>query len=153
MKFYSEKTKQLYETPEELMEAEAKLPEEKTVNKRMAKMQNVEKDTKVQLPSKKQLAAAVEAAETKVSEAKANMELSKKRAQELSNKYLQELDSIMEPAKKLLADAQKERYEAIQRFNEAYGAYQTTYTGARAADEFARAISELTNFFPGLLRL
>ena len=147
MKYYSEKTNQLYTTPELLADAERKW-DAQNVNKRMAKAVKDE----VKVPSKKELAANVEAAEVKVNEARANMELAKQKAQELSKKYLEELDAIMEPAKQQLKDAQKVRYEAIQQFNDAYGVYTTSYTGARAADEFARALSEITSFFPGIFR-
>lgn len=152
MKFYSEVTKQLYDTQDQLVEAELKFNNQ-NVNKRMAKAEKLVKNEEApKLPTKKQLAAEVEAAEQKVSEAKANMELAKQRAQELSKKYLEEIDAIMEPAKQQLKDAQKARYDAIQRFNEAYGAYTTTYTGARAADEFAHAVADMATFFPGLFR-
>lgn len=151
MKFYSDVTMKLYDTQEQL-EADERKFNSQNLNKRMAKADKLEKNDEVKLPSKKQLAAEVEAAESKVNEAQANLELAKQRAQGLSKKYLEELDGIMEPAKQQLKDAQRARYEAIQRFNEAYGAYQTTYTGARAADEFARAVSDLTTFFPGLFR-
>ena len=98
------------------------------------------------------MATEVELADQKVSEAKANMELARQKAQELSKKYLEEIDAILEPAKKELTNAQKARYDAIQRFNDAYGPYSTTYTGARAADEFARAVADISTFFPGLFR-
>ena len=108
MKFYSEVTKQLYDTQEQLVEAERAFNNQ-NVNKRMAKCDKLLKNEEMKIPSKKQLAAEVEAAETKVSEAKANMELAKQKAQEVSKKYLEELDAIMEPAKQQLKDAQKER--------------------------------------------
>jgi len=151
MKFYSEVTKQLYDSQEQLVEAERAFSSQ-NVNKRMAKSDKLLKNEEMKIPSKKQLAAEVEAAETKVSEAKANMELAKQKAQEVSKRYLEEIDAIMEPAKQQLKDAQKARYDAIQRFNETYGAYTTTYTGARAADEFAHAVADMATFFPGLFR-
>lgn len=151
MKFYSEVTRQLYDTQEQLVEAE-RVFNGQNINKRMAKSDKTSKNEETKIPTKKQLAAEVEAAEVKVNEAKANMELAKQRAQEVSKKYLEELDAIMEPAKQQLKDAQKARYDAIQRFNDMYGAYTTTYTGAKAADEFARAVADISNFFPGLFR-
>lgn len=151
MKFYSEVTRQLYDSQEQLVEAERAFSSQ-NVNKRMAKSDKLLKNEEMKIPSKKQLAAEVEAAETKVSEAKANMELAKQKAQEVSKRYLEEIDAIMEPAKQQLKDAQKARYDAIQRFNETYGAYTTTYTGARAADEFAHAVADMATFFPGLFR-
>ena len=149
MKFYSEVTKELYDTPEQLAAAELKFNTQ-NVAKRMVKSAKNEKNPEV--PSKKQLATEVELADQKVSEAKANMELARQKAQELSKKYLEEIDAILEPAKKELTNAQKARYDAIQRFNDAYGPYSTTYTGARAADEFARAVADISTFFPGLFR-
>lgn len=149
MKFYSEVTKELYDTPEQLAAAELKFNNQ-NVAKRMVKPAKNEKNPEV--PSKKQLATEVELADQKVSEAKANMELARQKAQELSKKYLEEIDAILEPAKKELTNAQKARYDAIQRFNDAYGPYSTTYTGARAADEFARAVADISTFFPGLFR-
>lgn len=151
MKYYSEVTKNLYDTMEQLEAAESSITDCK-VKKRAAKMENNVVKSEPKIPTKKQLASDVEAAEAKVQEAQANMELAKQKAQDLSKKYLEEIDAIMEPAKQMLKDAQKARYDAIQKFNDAYGAYTTTYTGARAADEFARAVADITSFFPRLFR-
>lgn len=142
MKFYSDVTKQLYETMEQLQEAEniflssdvAQPETEKSVH---------------QGPTKKQLASEVEAAENRVREAHANMEVAKQSAKELSQKYLQELDEIMNPAREELKAAQEAHYTAVHKFNAAYGPYTTTYTGARAADEFARVLNSLSSL-PGL---
>lgn len=150
MKFYSDVTKKLYDTLEQLEEAERLAGGNPANNKRMAKQETKEE---VKIPTKKQLASEVEAAEVKVNEAKANLELAKQRAQEISKKYLEEIDSIMEPAKQQLKDAQRARYNAIQRFNDTYGAYTTTYTGSKAADEFARAVADISTFFPSLFRI
>ena len=147
MKYYSEVTKQLYDSPEQLQQAEHNMIGNKSV-KRMAK----EEKSEEKAPTKKQLASEVEAAETKVNEAKANLELAKQKAQSISKAYLEEIDAIMEPAKQQLKDAQRARYEAIQKFNDTYGAYTTTYTGAKAADEFARAVADISTFFPRFFR-
>lgn len=146
MKYYSEVTKELYDSPEALKLAESGVS---TVKKSVKKTSKTETPS---VPTRKELAERVEAAEKKVGEAQANLELAKSKAQEVSKKYLEEIDSILEPAKKELKDAQKLRYEAIQNFNEHYGAYQTTYTGTRAAEEFARAVADMQSFFPRLFR-
>lgn len=146
MRYYSDMTKQLYDTPEQLAEAEKAAGTQPV--KRMAKAPQDEP----QVPTKKELASAVEAAEAKVAEARANLELAKQKAEDMSKKFLEELDGILEPAKQQLKDAQQARYEAIRRFNDAYGVYTTSYTGARAADEFARSVAEMTSFFPRLFR-
>ena len=49
----------------------------------------------------------------------------------------------MEPAKKAVSDAEKAKYKAIKEFNDSYGAYQVTYTGARAAEEMLKTLREL----------
>lgn len=146
MRYYSDMTKQLYDTPEQLAEAEKAAGTQPV--KRMAKAPQDEP----QVPTKKELASAVEAAEAKVAEARANLELAKQKAEDMSKKFLEELDGILEPAKQQLKDAQQARYEAIRRFNDAYGVYTTSYTGARAADEFARSVADMTSFFPRLFR-
>lgn len=146
MKYYSEVTKELYETPEQLAQAERMVASKHV--KRMAKADQ----EAPQVPTKKELAAAVEAAEAKVDEARANLELAKQKAQDISKKFLEEIDGVLEPAKQQLKDAQHARYNAIRKFNDAYGVYTTSYTGARAADEFARSVSEMTSFFPSLFR-
>jgi len=147
MKFYSELTKEIYDTEKQLQDAERKFVKE--TNKNDIRMAKAEKDAPVnKVPTKKQLAANVEKAEEAVNEAQANLRLANQKAQELSKKYLAEIDSIVEPAKKQLKDAQQARYDAIRKFNEAYGAYTTTYTGTRAADEFARAVADMQSFFP-----
>ena len=150
MKFYSEVTKQLYDTEAELMAAESQVKCKPI--KRMAKLEQSSGEQPAQIPTKKQLAAKVEAAEAGVNEARANLELARQQAQELSKKYLEDIDAIMNPAKQKLQDAQKTRYNAIRAFNDAYGPYTATYTGEKAADEFARAVSDMTSFFPGLFR-
>ena len=67
-------------------------------------------------------------------------DVAKGKVQELSAKYLSEVDAIMKEANDAVAKAEREKYEAIKAFNDRYGAYKTTYTGARAAEEFKRAM-------------
>lgn len=142
MKFYSEVTNQLYDTMEQLKEEESIFLANDVA-------QPEPEQPAQQEPTRKQLAAEVEAAENRVREAQANMEVAKQSAKELSQKYLQELDAIMNPAKEELKAAQEAHYTAVHKFNAAYGPYTTTYTGARAADEFARVLSSLSSL-PGL---
>ncbi len=143
MKFYSDVTNQLYDTMEQLKEEESIF---------LAAEEDVKPEPEQavqQGPTRKQLAAEVEAAENRVREAQANMEVARQSAKELSQKYLQELNAIMDPAKEELKAAQEAHYTAVNKFNSAYGPYTTTYTGARAADEFARVLNSLSSL-PGL---
>ena len=139
MKFYSEKLDKLFDTPEELQAAEAPKKKRKAVS-----AQPVVEETPA-VPTRKELAAEVEAAEEKVKQAYADYDTAKVQAEELSKKYLEEVNAILEPAQKAVKEAERLRYEAIRNFNESYGAYQVTYTGAKAADEMMKAISNINS--------
>ena len=140
MKFYSEKLDQMFDSMEELLEAET--PKKK---KKKAVVEEIQQTEEPAMPSRKELAAEVEAADQKVSEAYANYESAKIKAEELSKKYLAEVAEILEPAQKAVKEAEKARYDAIRKFNDSYGAYQVTYTGARAADDMMKAISNINS--------
>lgn len=143
MKYYSEKLDKMFDTIEALREEESKVAIKK---KKVATQEPVKTEENVSnAPSKKQLAAAVEVADEALKEAYSNYESAKTKVEELSKKYLAEVNNILEPAQKAVKDAEKNRYEAIRRFNDSYGAYQVTYTGARAADEMMKAISNINN--------
>ena len=134
MKYFSEVTKKLYDSPEALDAAE-KLVAEKKVKE--------EKKRVEEATSKKQLVAAIEKADAVVEDCKAQYELAKKKVEEISKKYLEDVDAIMEPAKKAVKDAEAERYECIRKFNELYGPYTRSYTGTKAANEFAKTLDDL----------
>ena len=139
MKYYSEKLDKLFDTLEALQEAESK---KVTKKRRMPEVDPVDEPA---VPTRKELASAVEAADEAVKEAYAQYETAKVKAEELSKKYLEEVNAILDPAQKAVKDAEKNRYEAIRKFNDSYGAYQVTYTGARAADEMMKAISNINS--------
>lgn len=143
MKFYSEKLDKLFETQEELIAAEHAATNKKKKKAVVTEEAPTAEETVAQVPSKKQLAMDVEAADERVKEAYANYESAKSKVEELSKKYLAEVNEILEPAQKCVKDAEQSRYEAIRKFNDSYGAYQVTYTGARAADEMMKAISNI----------
>ena len=141
MKYYSEKLDKLFDSLEELQVAEKSKSKRKTP---------VAEETQPAIPSRKELAAAVESADAAVKDAYAQYESAKVKAEELSKKYLEEVNSIIDPAQKAVKDAEQKRYEAIRNFNNSYGAYQVTYNGARAAEEMMKAIRNInskSNFF------
>lgn len=144
MKYYSETLNTLFDTQEELQAAEAAVTEPEEVEQ----LDDLPEETEVApvedtAMTKKQLANAVETADELVKEAYANYEAAKVKAEELSRTYLAEVDAIMEPAKQAVREAEQNRYEAIKKFNEVYGAYHVTYTGTRAADEMLKAINNI----------
>lgn len=145
MKYYSEKLDKMFDTLEALQEAETA--------KSVKKKRGITVDTSEPapaVPTRKELATAVEAADEAVKDAYAKYETAKVKAEELSKKYLEEVEAILEPARKTVREAEQKRYEAIRKFNDSFGAYQVTYNGARAADELMKAINNInakTNLF------
>ena len=147
MKYYSEKLDKVFDTPEALEEAESAVC---TCNKvddnfKNEKLCDTEKKDLNKIPSKKQLAADVDDADAKVKDAYAEYEVAKKQIEDLSKTYLESVDAILTPAKEAVKKAEEERYEAIRKFNNYYGAYQTVLTGDRAAKEMIRAINEINS--------
>lgn len=145
MKYYSEKLDKMFDTPEALQEAEAT----KSAKKKRGITADMNECTPA-VPTRKELATAVESADEAVKDAYAKYETAKVKAEELSKKYLEEVEAILEPARKTVREAEQKRYEAIRKFNDSFGAYQVTYTGSRAADELMKAINNInakTNLF------
>ena len=149
MKFYSEKLDKLFDSAEELAQAEQLTKSAK--KKKSAKVDeaaigdNVIEQAQPEVPTRKQLASEVEEADEVLKEAYANYEAAKVKVEELSRKYLEEVNAILSPAQSAVKDAEKRRYEAIKNFNDSFGAYQVTYTGAKAADEMMKAISNINS--------
>lgn len=112
---------------------------------------------------KKQFADAVESADEKVVDAYQKLEIAKKKVRELyesSEKEIaelvekrnEEMKAILEPAKKIVREAEEARYKALSEYNKHCGVYRRYYTGNRAIKELSRAINNLTdltlnNFF------
>lgn len=140
MKFYSEKLDQMFDSVEELQSEEAK---KRPTKKKTAITEKIipQEETTPASPTRKELALEVETADERVKEAYANYDAAKQKVEDLSKKYLEEVNQILEPAKQAVKDAETCRYAAIKKFNENYGAYQVTYTGSRAAEELMKAIS------------
>ena len=139
MKFYSEKLDKLFDTLEELQAAETPKKKKKAVAEQPVV------DEAATVPTRKELASAVEAADERVKQAYADYETAKGKAEELSKKYLEEFNALLDPAQKAVKEAERLRYEAIRNFNDSYGAYQVTYTGAKAADDMMKAISNINS--------
>lgn len=153
MKYYSEKLNEVFDTPEALEAAEnavKKSCKHKSCTKTDVNNLNNKCDCKdasknVGGPTKKQLAANVDEAEEKLKAAYAEYEVAKKQIEELSKTYLESVEAILTPAKEAVKKAEQERYAAIRKFNESFGAYQVTLTGDRAAKEMMRAINEMNS--------
>ena len=101
MKFYSEKLDKLFDTPEELQAAETSKKKKKAVNEQPVV------DESATVPTRKELASAVEAADERVKQAYADYETAKGKAEELSKKYLEEINALLDPAQKAVKEAER----------------------------------------------
>lgn len=147
MKYFSDVTGKTYETVEEL-----ELDEASTLAEEEAVPEEPVEEVVEEKPTRKQLAAEVEAADEWVREANVNLEVANKKVEELYQEYLNRAEEIIGPAKKAVKEAHQAKYAAIERFNREFGAYQVTYTGARAADEVLRAMNELNTYTTNMLK-
>lgn len=149
MKYFSEQLNRVFDTPEALADAEAAAVKCNCTDcdDEYCACTDCKEEASVEQkrPSKKQLAADIDAADEEVKKAYSEYELARKNVEELSKEYLAAVDAILNPAKKAIKEAEQKRYNAIARFNDEFGAYQVTYTGARAADEMLKAINDLNN--------
>ena len=139
MKYFSEKLNELFDTQEALQEAEAS----STKKKKKSSVKDSEPAVEPSVPTRKELASQVELADENLRKAYADYETAKVKAEELSKRYLEEVDAILDPARVAVQDAERARYDAIRKFNDSFGAYQVTYTGARAADELMKAMNNI----------
>ena len=140
MKYYSEILNEFFDSESALKEAESLV--ECTCDNCDDDM--CERTAEVEkTPTKKQLAANVERADKALESAKSDYEAARVKVEELSKKYLEEVDAILCPAKSAVEKAQQEKYDAIKEFNKTYGVYRTFYTGDRAAREFTSALKDL----------
>lgn len=118
MKYYSEVLKKVYDTEEELKNAESSAE-------------------KVEC-SKKELAKKVEQADKRIELAYDNYSEAKKKVNSIIDEANKKIKEVMEPARKEIKDAELAKTEAIKEFNSKYGVYITTYSGERALKEYEK---------------
>ena len=158
MKFYSEITKDFYDSEKALLDAEAAATattecdmcecREECESDQCVHTKDVEsKDTTETKLTRKQLAANVEKADKVLAEARANLEVANQKAEKLSKEYLKSIEDLLNPARKAVNDAQAAKYEAIREFNEEYGPYKVSYTGDKAAQEMINTIRDMNRIF------
>ena len=132
MKFYSEKTKKLYETEEELKIAEEAL--------------QAAKDSREL--TRKQLAKKIEEAQERVHRAEEAYTDVEKQVEALIEETKKTIEQMYEEPTKELRDAQKNRVNAIREFNDKFGVYTISYSGDEAEKEFDRLWKSLTEWNP-----
>lgn len=130
MKFYSEKTKKIYDTEDELNEAEQALQAAKD-NRDM---------------TRKQLAKKIEDAQVRVTAAENKYAEVEKEVAELIEKTKITIKEMYEEPIKELRDAQNEKFSAIREFNNKFGTYTVSYSGKEAERDFDRLFNSFTGF-------
>lgn len=142
MKYYSDLTKKIYDTEDELTDAEKTYEKEQEDKKQEAlKVSN----------RKKELSKKIQDADDKITSAHNMYDMALQDIKKLSEEYTKKCDEIISAAKKTLNDAEREKYEAVLEFNKEFGPYRTTYTGEKASEQFNRIQKQLErscrNFF------
>lgn len=147
MKYFSEITKQTYDSPEECLKAEKnyKAEQKKKADAEATRLANISKE-------KKELARLVEDADARLTEANKLYEVAQNKAAEILEKSNKEVRDILDAAKKEVKAAEQAKLDAILAFNKKFGTYTTTYTGEKAAEEFNRSMNRFDNIFGNLIR-
>ena len=96
---------------------------------------------------KKEMADTIQKAEDKVSAALTAYDKAKEEASKLITEAKEKAKTILKEAEASYSSAVDERYDAIRKFNEEFGAYTTTYTGKRAQEEYDRAMRKVSRWF------
>ena len=143
MKYFSEKLNTTFDDVESLKKAEKDYDE-----KEAQKAVEVEKKTN----AKKELAKAVDTAEIKLSKAYEEMELAKAKATKILEDSNKEIEEILEAASKKIREAEVEKYNAINKYNEECGIYTKYYTGSKAIEEFNKAMRQFNVFYNKFFR-
>ena len=73
-----------------------------------------------------------------------------KSVKKFRKKQNKQITEKLSPAKKLVKEAEKRKYDALVAFNNKYGVYTTTYTGKKAYDEFKRTCAWMDEIFNAL---
>lgn len=147
MKIYSELTKEFYESVPECEKAEKAYEKEQ---KKLAEEKEIAEANKSK--EKKELAKAIEEADKKLVEANELYEVAKKQAAELIEKSNKEVSEILDKAEKTVTEAEVTKFNAIKAFNDKFGAYVTTISDEKAANEFNRSVERFNNTLKSFLR-
>lgn len=145
MLFYSEKLDNFFSSAEACTKAE--LEHDKKLEEKNKQEELKNKQENAVKCRKRALAKAVEDADAKVSLAHKEYERAQEQATKLSQEYLKKLDEILDPAKKAVTEAQKEKLQRLQEFNKEFGPYITHQTDEKALDEFNRTVKFFRNIF------
>lgn len=138
MKYYSEVLHKTFDNEKECLKAEETFAEQqkKEVAAKKAEEEALSK-------TKKELAKAIEEADKAIDEANKLYDVAQDEAAKILEESNKQVTDILEAARGKVAEAHKQKLEAVRAFNEKFGAYTTTVTGQKAVDEFRRSVQRL----------
>ena len=147
MKYFSEKTRKTYDTPQACEKAEAEYDaEQKRIQDNLNKAMAEKKAADEQLAkSKKELSKAIETAESELSEANKLYEVAETKAADILSNARKEANQILDAARVKVKSAQQKKYDALMAFNKKFGTYTTTITGEKAIDMYNKAMKEINS--------
>lgn len=131
MKYYSEVLKKVFDSIAELEKAE------KSHKEGLVK----------EAEGKKALATRIEQAGKEVDKAYEDYEKAKEKAAKVLEESNKNIETILNEAKDVIKKAEENKRDAIQKFNQRYGPYTTTYTGEKALNEFNKVVDSLSKDF------
>lgn len=113
------------------------------------------KEKQLQNPSKrkKELAKIIEEKTKLVEEANKLYEDAKNQAKEILEESNKKVEDILSKAEAKVKQAEREKVEALISFNKEFGAYTTTITNDKAAEELKKSLSRFDKNFIDLLSL
>lgn len=96
---------------------------------------------------KKELADAVQAADTKVDLAYKAYDTAKEEARKILEEANTKAEEVLKKAAVEVEKATETRMNSIKKFNDEFGAYTKCYTGDKALEEYYRVIKKMRDIF------
>ena len=151
MKYYSEILKKVYDTEDSLKAAETEAKKKEEANVASKNKKALEEEIEAVIAK---LNKAYDEYDKAKDEAATILDESSKKIDYLNKQITSELEDSNAKAEKLIEEANekvkaatKEKHDAINRFNEKYGAYSKKYTGEEARKELDRQNNLFDSWF------
>lgn len=126
MKYYSEQLEKMFDTEDQLLEAEA----------------TAKKEAASEATLKENCETAIKLAEELIKEAEIEMEDAQNQVAQLQEEYDAKVDAIMEPARKKLQSCIEQRNNCIKNYNEKFGTYVQVHYGEDANTNWLKIFNQ-----------
>lgn len=145
MKYFSEKLSKLFDSEEQLFQAEAE-ENDRQEKERIAKAERSKQ--------KKEYADKIEKAQSDVDKAYEDLETAKEEVREILEASNARMNKILNEAKDKVRAAEKTKMDALSEFNKRFGAYTTSYTGEKAEAEYNKLLKKFdTGWFDDFFKV